>query len=226
MTGPGIQFHHSTIGGFEYAARYLFSSKAVFNFAGAVSSTSLSGSLANEMIVGDTWNESFHDPMQSMVKTMQEIAFRTSVRAGKDLANTTDTKQKVQYNGSATRSVYITDFRYMIAAVVLSIASVVAVGLTFYGWWELGRTVSLSPLEIAKAFDAPLLSQVGSNLDLSRTKNLGAIGAEKIQYGEQISEQVYSTSYEGGNIVPQSRKLGIGLAGRVRRPEKNGIYST
>lgn len=33
----------------------------------------------------------------------------------------------------------------------------------FIGWWKLGRKVSLSPVEMAKAFGASLLAKTGNN---------------------------------------------------------------
>ncbi|KAH7070204.1 hypothetical protein FB567DRAFT_564734 [Paraphoma chrysanthemicola] len=218
MPGPGTWGHHSNIGGFEYAASYLFTSNATFHFAGAVSSATLTGSLANEVVSGDdAWNLTFSDPMNGMLDTMREIAFRTAVRAGKDYANVTNSTQDVQYTGRSTHSIYNTDFRYMAAAVVVSILSVIAISITFYGWWELGRTVSLSPLEIAKAFDAPLLAHIGSNLDLSHNKHLGPIATRRVRYGAKINEQDYSTQYTGGQ-GHQRRRLVMGVAGEVRTP--------
>lgn len=33
----------------------------------------------------------------------------------------------------------------------------------FIGWWKLGRKVSLSPVEMVKAFGASFLAKAGSN---------------------------------------------------------------
>lgn len=222
LPGPGTEWHHSTIGGFEYAASYLFTSKAVYNFRGARSSTSLTGSLANEMVGNDT--ETFDDPMEDMLDKIREIAFRTAVHAGKQNATTTDAKQTVKYTGSATHPIYHTDFRYMAAAAVLSIASTVAIAATFYGWWELGRNVSFTPLDIAKAFDAPILAPLGSNLDLSKKENLGDIAAAKVRYGERISEQGSTTQYFGGNMEEGRRRLVMGWSNDMRRPQAGQVY--
>lgn len=34
---------------------------------------------------------------------------------------------------------------------------------TYWGWWRIGRPVSFSPLEMAKAFESPMLSDCYSN---------------------------------------------------------------
>lgn len=224
MPGPGVR-NPSTIGGFQFAAASLFTSTVVFNFGGAVSDAVFTGALASQMVRGNSaWNLTNQDPMDTMLDAMREVTFRTSVRAGEDIANVTDAKQEVEYHGSATHSVYVTDYRYMIAAAVLSIASVLAIAQTFYGWWELGRTVSLSPIEIAKAFNAPLLSQVGSNFDLSNNRRLGPMAATRVQYGEKIDEHGYATGYAGGGMEPHVRRLVMGLAGEVKRPAAGQAY--
>lgn len=175
---------------------------------------------------GGVGHESFSDPMDDMLDKMREIAFRTSVRAGRDLANATDAEQTVRFSGSATHSIYVTDFRYMAAAAALSIASIVAISITFYGWWELGRYVSLTPLDIAKAFDAPLLAPLGSNLDLSMKKNLGSIAAERVRYGEKVTEHATTTQYVGGSKEHGRRRLVMGLSGDVRRPTAGEAYGS
>jgi hypothetical protein len=226
MPGPGTD-QKSTIGGFQFAAASLFTSTVIFNFGGPVSDSVFTGALASQMVrSSDGWDVVAQDPMDVMLDAMREIAFRTSVRAGRDLANVTDAKQQVEYHGWATHSIYVTDYRYMAAAMVLGIASVLAIGQTFYGWWELGRTVSLSPLEIAKAFNAPLLAQVGSNFDLSNTKQLGPLATARVQYGEKLNEQAYTTGYVGEGMEPHGRRLVLSLAGEVKRPVAGAAYGS
>lgn len=52
---------------------------------------------------------------------------------------------------------------------------------TYWGWWRLGRAVSLSPLEIAKAFDVPLMQALDSN---ATTEDfIRAVGDKRVRYG-------------------------------------------
>jgi hypothetical protein len=51
---------------------------------------------------------------------------------------------------------------------------------TYRGWWLLGRLVSLSPLEIAKAFDAPMLRGIDANGTSSELAR--AIGDARVRY--------------------------------------------
>ena len=150
-----------------------------------MSSTVLEGSLANQQLANSSaseYDQSFTDPMPIMLDALRDLAFRASVRAAKDNASLSDAAQDVPYTGTDERTVYVTDRRYLAAAAVISLVSVAAVAATLWGWWELGREVSGSPLEIAKAFGAPLLDGMGSNVPWDKIPK--EVAREKIQYGE------------------------------------------
>jgi len=54
------------------------------------------------------------------------------------------------------------------------------------GWWRLGRQVSLSPIEISRAFGAPeLLVGSASNSDVGEL--ISNVGERGIRYGEVVS---------------------------------------
>ncbi|RYN58159.1 hypothetical protein AA0114_g2009 [Alternaria tenuissima] len=145
----------STVGGFQYAASYLFGSR----------------SLANQVVKIDnmgTGQATVQDPMDQMLDALREITFRTAVHAGKDTSthNVTNAVQSVEYRGYQLQSIYITDPKYMVAAAILSVLSIIAVDATFYRWWELGRPFSMGPLELASAFEAPLLRAASEDAGL------------------------------------------------------------
>jgi hypothetical protein len=210
------------IGGFQYAGNYLFSSKAIFHFAGAISATTLEGSLANQMVSNATnpWHITFHDPMETMLDAMREIAFRTSLQAGKDNATVTDAQQSVLYTGENTHTIYITDTLYMVMGALVSLISLVAVGATLHGWWQLGRNMSMSPLEIAKAFNAPLLRDMGSNV--SHTKIPTHVKRQKIQYGVgMVRKRSSATSADGW----EKDHLIVDSIDNVRSPKAGASYA-
>jgi hypothetical protein len=66
-----------------------------------------------------------------------------------------------------------------VAVMVLAVAFVFSI---FWGWWSLGRPVSLSPIETAKAFSAPQLQ--GNNGNANIDDLLQETGRRRIQYGE------------------------------------------
>jgi hypothetical protein len=51
----------------------------------------------------------------------------------------------------------------------------------YVGWWQLGRRVSLNPLETAAAMGAPLLADINSNAGRSRI--VEAVGKRRVRYG-------------------------------------------
>jgi hypothetical protein len=89
--------------------------------------------------------------------------------------------QTLRFNNSATRTVYRTDAAFVLSALTASVVGVLAVAPLYYGWWQLGRNVSLNPLEIAKAFRAPLLGGVNSNAD--RVQLAAVVGHKRVRYG-------------------------------------------
>jgi len=53
---------------------------------------------------------------------------------------------------------------------------------TFIRWWELDHSVTLDPIEIAKAFDTPLLQGSGSNAPLSEL--IRTMGPRELRLGD------------------------------------------
>ena len=76
----------------------------------------------------------------------------------------------------------------------------------FYGWWNLGRDVSMSPVEIAKAFKAPHTE--GADANASVDKLLRQIGKRKARYGV-----VATTEFEGADSSRLNLTLGGGRMG-------------
>ncbi|CAN9439830.1 unnamed protein product [Alternaria alternata] len=186
----------STVGGFQYAASYLFGSSVNYRWGGTRFSAVFTGSLANQVVKIDnmgTGQATVQDPMDQMLDALREITFRTAVHAGKDTSthNVTNAVQSVEYRGYQLQSIYITDPKYMVAAAILSVLSIIAVGATFYRWWELGRPFSMGPLELASAFEAPLLRAASEDAGLD--------------------DNVH-------------RRLVLGLATDVQRPRKDTMY--
>lgn len=57
---------------------------------------------------------------------------------------------------AGTHAVYNTDFEYFAAAAIVVMTCIVTIAPAYWGWWTLGRSVSFSPLEMAKV-SQPLL---------------------------------------------------------------------
>jgi hypothetical protein len=74
----------------------------------------------------------------------------------------------------------------MVAAAILSILSIIAVGATFYGWWELRRAFSMGPLELALAFEAPLLKAAGEDASLGDSAHRSTAREPRVQFGKKV----------------------------------------
>lgn len=54
-------------------------------------------------------------------------------------------------------TVYVTSYWWFGAGALADLLCILCILPTYWGWWRLGRSVSFSPLEMANAFEAPLL---------------------------------------------------------------------
>ncbi|KAJ4305897.1 hypothetical protein N0V90_001430 [Kalmusia sp. IMI 367209] len=119
------------------------------------------------------WN----DPMPDMLLKMQSLAFRTTVAiakspdslfapslTGDSLAALRSTwTQRISVTGRRTLPLYHTSPLLVALGIAVSLAGVAAVVPLYYGFWEMGRKVSLDPLEIARAFGAPMMDGLDGN---------------------------------------------------------------
>jgi hypothetical protein len=70
----------------------------------------------------------------------------------------------------------------MTVAVLVNLLGLISLLPIYYGWWELGRKTTLSPLETAKAFGAPILREVNDNATVEQI--LRQVGKRRIRYGK------------------------------------------
>lgn len=88
--------------------------------------------------------------------------------------------QKAMVSASTPTAVYATHRGYLAGGFVLMCLACLAIAPTYWGWWRLGRQVSMSPLEIARAFNAPVLQNADPNATGGDLKK--DFGAEKIKF--------------------------------------------
>lgn len=105
---------------------------------------------------------------------MGDLAFRVALLAGNSSSNkgfigtypSHAPNQSIQATQILIPPVYRANWEYLWAAFAVIVLTTISVISTFYGWWELGRTVSVRPLQIAKTFNSQLLSDVSSSRDI------------------------------------------------------------
>ncbi|KAH6691320.1 hypothetical protein F5X68DRAFT_229175 [Plectosphaerella plurivora] len=155
---------------------------------------------------------------------------------------TPDKRQQVTAKQTSMVPVYQTNSQFAFIAVGLSTILSVLVALLLTGWRRCGRLFSISPLEIAKAFDAPLLRQVGSNTPASQIAKDD--DGSMVRYGEVKQRRGDSASNsdtepcgaldpdfettpraEGDSLMePTGARLTIDLTDRVVPPVKGMVY--
>jgi hypothetical protein len=128
-----------------------------------------------------------------MLRSLLEMAFRLSfiTARSRDDAATANWTQTVPLAGVDTRVVFTTHWPFAAVAVALTLLAWAAVLPLYAGWWRLGRSMTLSPLETAVAFDAPLLrGAVPSNARAERI--VERVGGVKVRYGVQKEAAAYT----------------------------------
>ncbi|KAG6364767.1 hypothetical protein INS49_006371 [Diaporthe citri] len=221
-----------TLGGIYLAARMMFASNATYSDEGKRGNKmALPDTLSNQFLAPDgvshdnaqpcmsTWQ----DPTRHILTELNKLAFLVSLQAAD--ANYRNTSappapQLISMDQTSSVAVYQTDYRYLFASVVLIVVFVGLTLPTFAGWWELGREVTLDPIETAKAFDAPLLKGTGSNAplkDLIRT-----VGIRRVEWGEMES---HDAAAPRGDLAARRRVLVFADPDEVA-PPKTGVFFT
>ena len=77
--------------------------------------------------------------------------------------------------------VYQTHAGWLAGGFAVVALSCLAILPSYWGWWLLGRLVTTSPLDVAMAFDAPLLRDADPNG--TADKPLRVVGYKHVRYG-------------------------------------------
>jgi hypothetical protein len=116
---------------------------------------------------------------------------------------------------------YMTNFDFMAAGVVTTLIAVLLVVPAYWKYGQLGREVTLGPIEVASAFQAPILTQ-GRRYGVKETGKvddlLKDVGERKVMYGF-VDEHVPSAV----GVAVQRTSVYMGAPDRVR--PASGIYS-
>jgi hypothetical protein len=146
--------------------------------------------------------------------------FRTAVAA----ANSTSI-QYVQANQTSTRPIYESHYVFLAIATIVTGIAIACVSLTFHGYWQLGRKFSMSPIEIATAFNAPMLRGAKSNADAKTLLN--EVGGQPVKYGAVGTNETIGTDGEayGTDVLPNIR-MQMADARFVHTPQEGWKFGT
>lgn len=178
----------STHGGMALALNGLYASAAHLEFSGAMGyELNISGAPAmqyatthlNSSDLSTGCEVTWSNPTNNMLETARRLAFRTAV-ASANPSNATNI-QTITATQEQQTLIYKSHYMYLGLALLVTLLGTLSIVPTFFGWWRLGRNVSLSPIEIAKAFDAQALVSSDSNTSVGRL--LREVGGRRVMYG-------------------------------------------
>ena len=194
LTSPGISGSNAWAGVW-LALQNKYGSQAHLRFTGAVGYTLTSeGNLATQYAVvngsradgsassastaiGSSCDIYFRSPMTELLSGARNLMFRMSVAA----ANSTTPLQTVTATQTQQRAVFRTQYAFMAGGIGITlIALLMAAGL-FHGYASLGRSMTMSPIETAKAFNAPILAGADSNAPVKQL--VKDVGTRSVRYG-------------------------------------------
>lgn len=177
----------------------------------------------------------FFDPTPGILSDFDELMFRSGIATAhwNNLTNLTDAglspKQTIYAQQSNTRNVFKSDLRWWAGAAAFDLLTILIILPMFNHFWTHDRHRTFSPLEVALAFDSPLLKDVHSTAGASGT--IHHLGDVEVRFGAVQKEGV--SPYQGkvssdeavgpGDGAGDSfaRRLGIGRIENVVRPRKN-----
>jgi Protein of unknown function (DUF3176) len=228
---------HSTLGGISLALSRLFSSEitAQFDPTNLGARIAVSGSFVTPYAQfakgtdnGEIMDNTFLSPMDQLLNNIRDIMFRSTLAiAQQNISDyVIDTQNGTGYHEtnsthvpaqSITRSanyfvyetVYKTNKLILGLAIGLMLLAIMAVLPLYWGFWRLGRDVSLSPLEVAKALHYcttrdPENEQLKAYSILDLKGRLGSNHADK-----ELVELLGRTRVKYGEV--DANILGMGL---------------
>ncbi|KAF7507373.1 hypothetical protein GJ744_010690 [Endocarpon pusillum] len=182
----------TTLGGIYRTLDNKFNSSAHLRFVGAVGyefltkgATAVQYVKTDEMMKTDgPFNQGFcavmfGDPTNDILASARELMFRTAIAAA--TTNSSIQAQSVPASQIASRAVYASHYHFLAIATLVTAVAVLLVLVTFHGYWHLGRRTTMSPVETAKAFNAPLLRNADSNAEVEVL--VKELGPYDVRYG-------------------------------------------
>lgn len=194
---------NSTLGGYWLALKNRFESSAHLRWVGAAGYELITtGNTATQYAVLDgsgpygaalassSCGITFANPLDDVLASARDLMFRTSLAA----ANTSTPVQSLAATETQQRAVFQSSYPYLAGAVGVTVVALVLVFCIFSGYHSLGRSVTMSPMEIAKAFNAPSLQTLNSNATASDL--LRELQDRAVRYGAVAMDEMTDVGSE------------------------------
>lgn len=246
---------HSTLGGITLALSWLFDSSIMMEFGAASyagANVFLQGSFAAsyaQFPAGtdpNKWvNNTFSSPMDALLSGIRNIMFRSSLAIVQqniadyvmtdpggptmDILSTIVPVQNFTMPGQYVeyQTVYKTNRVILSIAVSLMFCALMAILPLYWGFWRLGRKVTLSPFEVAKAMqpwpdeNEGESTGIHSVLDINGKSNRGF--ARRSNYtDDELIGLIGDVRVKYGEVAPDI--LGIGLYKKTGVPKRDHFY--
>lgn len=133
------------------------------------------------------------DPMHYIIKQINSLMLRASLHVAMDPSdNSKPIPGALQENIAASQAIGTVQYQshdsFMWAAIALMLTCALCVLPSYWRFWEPGRKVTLGPIEISSAFQAPVLTHPGLASGGEVDILLKEVGNRKIRYGEVQGE--------------------------------------
>ncbi|KAL8704462.1 MAG: hypothetical protein Q9201_002378 [Fulgogasparrea decipioides] len=213
----GMNAYRTTLGGFSKTLMDTYQSSAWMSFGGAVNYiTTTEGATASRYatlapdssssdIGARSCSISYGDPTEDLIQAVRSMMFRTAIAA----ANASDL-QTVTALDTITVPVYQSHYLYLGVAIGFTALAWLATLPMFIGWWHVGRNVSMSPIETAKAFSAPMLQHSDPNANVDEL--MKEVGERPVRYG--------AVAYNAARLDA----LQMYYPGHVKKPQRGQIF--
>lgn len=235
----------STIGALTYVLNNLYSSSANLTYKDDWD-IKLQGGQAQTTFFADTDTETFSrcyydidrpgldDPTIELLRKINTLSFVAALylkgQPTTDVQNRANmTSQTALSSVTGIVEEYTTDFNYVAGALVATFVTMLLVLPVYWGFWQLGRKVTLGPLEIANAFNAPIIKPdnvKGQHGDFEEV--LQEVGKRRVRYGQLKDappgsmgiaepEQVVKPSYRESRRFTRAQQgvVGAGLGATI-----------
>lgn len=123
-------------------------------------------------------------PTAALIASLHEATFRMALDAASTLSAVS---QSFTAQRRSDVLVFRSSFGYLGAVLCVMGLAVLALLVLLWGWWELGRPVSDSPLEVAMAFGAPILE---CSQEMSAKGIVREVGTKRVKYENTILGEV------------------------------------
>ena len=200
----------TTYGGMARALHHRFGSYMLSIYGGPVGYQTMGdGESATAYIKNNqatpNCDMTFDDPMDDMLAGARELMFRSAVSAG---WFNNSYRQPISATETVAQNVYKSQYLFFGLAIMLFGLAIMLFGLgilfvtmTFNGYWQLGRRVTLSPIETSKAFNAPLLTNNDSNAPIRAL--LDEMCMRPVRYGAVVADMRNVRRRKGSVITTQ-----------------------